>query len=436
LIESDAFWSLFIGGYGSGKTFGGAAAFFCLCAQNPGSTGFIAAPSYNLLMRVTLPAFFEIADKYIKKGSVNKQLRRCEICNGAEVFWGSADRPQSLEGTNCSQVWLDEAQDASHAAFKILGSRLRVKANKVQGLCTATPKSGTWLRREFDSGKKGRELIRVSTRENIFNREGFVEDQLEAFSEAEAKAYIDGEWYTRDGRIYEDFSRDLHIIPYKPNPNWPVICGVDFGLHWPAVVYAQVTQGTTYYGDRIIPDGSVIVFDEDNPNNITTDGLGRRIATRFTDANGNRKLHIEWLGVDPAGSSGSKSAAEQGGLNDITALRQALRDNGLSPQIRYAHGPGSGRIRHVNVGIEQQRGLLLNANGITKLYFSSDLLTPKPGSDNSRGIITGMESYVWRRGTQSPLRGERADQVDHTLDALRYLLRHLKSIKPGVYRAA
>lgn len=421
-MEMTARWALFVGGYGSGKTYGGALAFFKLCEANPGKTGFIAAPTMSLLKRNALAAFYEIAGHCIVAENHAQDERWIELSNGVVIYYGSCDRPKSLEGTNCTMIWADEAQDISYESFRVLAARLRIDGPKRQGLLTGTPKAGTWLRREFDGGKKNREMIRVNTRENIYNADDYVDEQLAFLSESLALAYVDGHWMSHSGVVYPEFNRDLHVIPYRPDPSLPVFVGVDFGFVHPAAVFAQETKKLLRYGDKVVQPGSLVVFDEDVVEHITTEGLAHRIANKFA-VNGRQTLRIEWIGCDPAGASFSSSAAEQAGITDVTALRRGLKAEGLTPRIRYAHGKGSAALRSINTGIEKKRGLLLNANGETRLYYAENLLDDKTG----RGIIASNESYQWNKDGTAPIKGEKADHVDHVNDSERYLERHWDS---------
>ena len=417
-----------IGGYGSGKTQGGAYKLLALAAENAGLPGMVVAPTHKMLIRVTLPAFLDAAKHAIKDRNKNEQW--VDLVNGSRIWYGSADRPRALEGSNLAYWWLDEGALVSYDAYRILLGRLRLdNARRLQGVITTTPTAGGWLRREFDAEKSERYYKRAPTWENVYNDPRFIDNLLETYSRDEVAAYVEGKWVSLTGLVYPEFSRTKNVVKWTPSPALPVLLGIDFGYRWPSVVYGQQVKQATRAGDKIIPAGSVVIFDEDTVENISTDGLARRIAHRipyFGD------LRLGRIAVDPAGSSHSNAASEQGGISDVNALRHALREEGhVAPEIVYIRGAGSSILRSVNTGLEQVRGMLCNSKGIRTLFYDEKLM-----HGNKRGVARGKEIYSWRADKQSPLKGDRAEQCDHAQDAERYLVRHLNMQRAGVIRAA
>jgi hypothetical protein len=404
----------YIGGYGSGKTRGGGCKAVQLALINGAGEGMIVAPSYKMLIRVTLPAFLAAAGGLVVEH--HKQEARVTLANGARIWLGTTDDPSSLEGSNLSWFWLDEGRLASWEAFRILLGRLRVdEAKLLQGVVTSTPAAGTWLEREFCVGKKDRQLIKVSSRDNPFLADGYVDNLLSSYSEREARAYIDGEWLHLDrNRLYPEYDPELHVVDWTIDNNLPIVVGVDFGYRWPAIIYGQITQTDKSVGGRHIPKNSLIVVDEEMRDGVPTEMLGQIIAQRFGQK-------ISWIACDPAGSNFSSQAAQHRGLTDVQALRSSLSDNGCHAGIRYLHWKGAQHLRSVNGGIEKIRGMLKNGKGETRLFFSSSLI----GKAGYRGVLKSMANMTWRKDTLKPLRGDPAENLDHANDALRYLVRHL-----------
>lgn len=413
-------WAGLIGGYGSGKTTGGACAFFLLCLQNPGCEGLIVAPTYSMLVNVTLPAFERVASDFVVDS--NKVEGWYRLCNGVKVGYASGDRPTSIEGRNVAIAWADEAPLLKQAVWRVLAGRLRSQAPRVQGILTGTPIAGTWVQSELDGGKPDRAMVRATSFDNPFVDPSWASSQLDTYSEQEARAYVYGQWTTRTGLIYPEFARDAHLVHgFTPDPKLPVIGGVDFGFRWPAVIYMQKLTKQLRIGERLLPAGSLVVFDEDLVENISTERLGQRIAQRYP-ADG--ALQVGRLYVDPAGSSHSNSASEHGGISDVEALRIGLRDNGLDPKVDWLAMKGNAHLRSIHTGLEQVRSMLRSARGDVRLYFDAKLATAHENS--ARGIVRAFEIYSWRRGQQLPQKGERAEQADHIQDALRYVVRHVE----------
>lgn len=433
LVESEALWTFKCGGYNSGKTYGVDTAAILAALKCPGKRGLLAAPTSNHLRSPMLDTFEEIAGDLIVDW--NKNEKWYELLNGFRFYYGSADHPRSLEGKHVCVVAADEISLFKERAFSTLLFRLRQEAPINRGYLGGTPDANTWLRKLFDGkNEEVYRLIRVSTTENPYASEQFIKNSLDYWDEETAKAFVYGEWLSVSNAIYQEFSRETHMVPFQPVPGVPVIGGVDFGGENPAVVFAQKLDHPYTAGNKVLRPGSIVVFAEDVSSKLATEYLAKRIGTRFVDEYGKRTAIIEWLGCDPAGQSKESTASALGrGMSDINALRSGLADCGISPQLKFVRGPGSRMVRSVGSGIQQIRGLLRNAAGVTKLYFADSLLDTK----SNRGIITAMETYRWNRDGTSPLKGERGNHVDHVADALRYLVRHAEmGTSPRILRAA
>jgi hypothetical protein len=426
LLNSDASVAALIGGYGSGKSYGGAAKALQLCIENEGLDGMIVAPSYKMLARVTLPTFLEMAKPLILQH--HRQDARIDLCNGSRIWYGSADNPGSLEGSNLAWFWLDEGRLVSSVAYNIMLGRLRVGAAKrLQGVVTSTPTSGGWLEREFAVKKPGRECIHCSSRDNTYLAADYIDTLMETYSEAQVRVYIDGEWAKYEGLVYPEFDVRQNVIVYEPRKEWPLVAGVDFGYRYPACVVGQIVRDEIRTPSYCVPEGSLVIFAEEVPNGMSTEALGERIGRRFGE------YSWDFMACDPAGATTSSTASEHGGIMDIQALRNGLIAGGLEGvPIRYVHGANSRIVRSIHTGIEAVRGCLRNARGTSTLYFSDELLK----SPSDRGVIRGLKSFQYRDGCQIPLRGQPANQVDHVMDALRYLVRHLRMSGASVIRTA
>lgn len=114
----------------------------------------IVAPTWSLLHRVTLRAFYDHAARrgacpreWIR--SLHRGERYLLLWNGARVYFGSADRPETLEGTTLAWYWADEPRYYPEEADRVLVGRLRdVRARALCALYTSTPAPG-WLQMRF-----------------------------------------------------------------------------------------------------------------------------------------------------------------------------------------------------------------------------------------------------------------------------------------------
>lgn len=399
----------YLAGYGGGKTKSGGEESFDLAAENDECDGMIVAPTWGILHKVTLRAFF---DPLSKTGACPPQViathnagkRFFELVNGARVYYGSADRPGTLEGPNLAWWWLDEARLVRREAWQILVGRLReAKAKRLQAIITSTPAAG-WLQDEFGSAKPNREVIHGSTRENAHNlAPGFIEDLERTYSARQAKVLIDGQFGLFDGAVYEDFDKVTHLVKWAFRPGLKTALAIDFGYVRPAVLWLQqVPAGTileTRSGPRAALPGTWVIADELMPENHSTEMLCRLIKDK------GYQHHVVYC--DPAGD-GSQVAY---GISDV----QVLKHHGLG-DIRFVTEP---RLRHIPFGISLVAGMLKNVRGETRLFVAEHLDNPRA----KRGIVKDLLGYHrqepkdGRPATDMP---EKDGLTDHSVDALRY----------------
>ena len=408
----------FFGGYGSGKSRGGAIWLTLELLKKPGLPALIGAPTNNILTSATLQEFEAVAGPIIV--GQNKNEGWYLLRTGSIVWYRSLDRPKSLEGINAGLGWLDEATLCSREGWRVFNGRVRLPGadGRSRIACTGTPVAGTWCQDEFDSCREDRGFVRVDSRENIHLSANVISTWLGSMSARDADAYIRGFWLRQSGRVFAEFDRKRHLIDYSPDPSLTVDIGVDFGLKYPGVVFTQWIPDGRFLHRGILPS-SIVVFDEIVRDNLTTEGLGRLIAQRVPETG---KLRLGRIACDPAGASHSSSASEHGGTLDVQALINGIRDEYTEREVshpEYLFGKGTGELRSRATGVEKMRTLLLNGHEQTFLWFSNKLIETK----SERGVIKAMEGHIYKDGTQREVRGGE-HQYDHILDALRYRIRH------------
>lgn len=402
-----------LAGYGAGKTKAGARKAVRLALENAGRDGLIVAPTWGLLQKVTLRSFFDkeaplagaCPAQFVEE--IFEGQRYILLKNGSRIYFGSADRPGSLEGTNLAWWWLDEGRLVKRAAWNVLVGRLRdVHAPKVQGIITSTPSAG-WLQEEFGSQKPDREAVHFSTRENAANLPpGTIEDLERTYSAREARVLIEGEFGLLVGAVYEEFERKTHLVDWAYNPRFRTLEAWDFGFRWPAVLFVQyLPAGTPIPGRGAAPaGGAYVVFDEIMRDNVTTEVLAMEAKLRG--------YKVDRIYCDPAGD-GTQSAV---GLTDVSVLKDTRCSNG-QPAIRWTTEP---RFRHIPYGVNLLRGLLRNTRGEIRLFVARSLDKPK----DRRGIVKSLEGYAYPEAKDGRPQGDEPlkDGVfDHCGDALRYL---------------
>jgi hypothetical protein len=401
-----------LGGYGSGKSRGLAEKVLDLAAANPGCDGLIVAPTWGILHKVTLRAFYDPSDP--DAGACPRELvaeyhagkRYIRLVNDCRIYFGSADRPGTLEGANLAFFGLDEARLARQVAWKILLGRLRdQRAKRLQAAVVSTPLAG-WLQEEFGSQKTDRRVIHASTRENAHHlAPGFIEDLERTYSAREARVLIDGEFGLLVGAVYEEFERKTHLLDWTYDPRLRTVEFWDFGYRRPYVGWAQyVPAGWALPGGgRMHSAGAWVIFDELTDENLSTELLAGKAKTKG--------YSVERIWCDPAGD-GMQSAT---GMTDVLAVR-AHRCVGTRPEIRFTTDP---KWRHIPNGIGIVRGLLRNARQEIRLYVARSLDKPKA----TRGVVKDLEGYAYPEAKDGKPVGDlpvKDGLHDHGCDGIRY----------------
>lgn len=178
-----AFWSdprpviAYVGGLGSGKTFAGAVK---ILGQPPGSSGVVVAPTYPLMRDASQRTFFEICPHALI-ASHNKAEGHTRLVNGIEIFWRSADKPDSLRGPNLGWAWVDEAAFITEAAWKVIIGRLRRRPGKAW--VTTTPMGQNWLYQWFVIKPLGYGLHHGATADNPHNLPTYAADLARQYAD-------------------------------------------------------------------------------------------------------------------------------------------------------------------------------------------------------------------------------------------------------------
>jgi hypothetical protein len=392
-------WLAYLGGWGGGKTWFGARAFLRNVLRNPrGVDSLIAAPFWSTVKRTTLREFKAVVPPGMITGE-SRGERYIEVI-GRRVYYGSADRPETLDGATVGAIWLDEGRYVKRRGWEVILSRLRSKkARCLRGIITSTP-GGEWLEEEFATGKARCAAVHASTRENARNLgEGVVENMEASLSKRAARVFIDGQFGLLEGAVYE-FDKAWHLIPWKYDPGLPVVVAWDFGYQRPAVLFLQpVPAGMRLPGGRVALPGSWIVFDELVPDEMTTEGLANQVKAKG--------YRVTRICCDPAGD-GTQTAT---GLSDVKVLRAA----GFN-EIKWVTTPW---LRHIPTGVRMVEALLRNSRAEMRLFVAKQLDNPRA----KRGVVKDLQAYRYpepkdgRPVKDQPLK----DGVhDHSMDALRY----------------
>lgn len=385
---------LFRGGAGSGKTTAGAAEALIHVFQNPGLDGFIIAPTYSLIHRVTLREFRRVVSETERRSNIKlirlerKGERYIEFMNGSRVYYGSADRPDTLEGSNLAWAWCDEARYFPLETWQIINARCREPRAQRRSIFLTTTPAMNWVYDEFVSRKTNNHAdIHCSAVDNPYLPSDYVDRLKASYSQSFFEQYVEGHWRALEGVVYPQYDPNASRSSWRIDPTLPVHLGVDFGINNPAAIFAQAS------GDRLH------IIGELTPRDMTLPAFVLQISKWLRD----RGCRPGLVCCDPAG----RARSSHSGRRDI----DLLQDEGF--EVWFAKDPV---LRSIRYGVDVVRGRFLNHNGDRNLFLSAEFA--EGSKDNARGLIAMLRSYVFKPGSEVPIKD---DNVDHIADCLRYL---------------
>lgn len=282
-------------GYGSGKTHAAVWEVFTnAMLRHPGYVGIVAAPTFPLLWQGWVDSWklvFPAGTGFwtIREGTDARMRLRTPCGRESTIILRSTSNPAGLEAVNAAWAVFDEAsRERDPAAYNVLLGRLRAGAPGQQRgiMLTGYPMSRRhWTAREFGAGPDpatGRTgdfltwgdrlhaVIRARTRDNPFLPENYERDLRAGpgATKAWCAQFLDAEFGTMEGQVYESFSRDVHVLPASSlaGRSWRhVVVGTDWGWTHPGtmIVCAQDGLGDIYVLAEAVHERKVVADTDD-----------------------------------------------------------------------------------------------------------------------------------------------------------------------------
>lgn len=198
----------------------------------------VFAPSYKVLKRATLPTYLRFFHA-LGLGRFKRGELVYEIRNGANVYFGSCDNPESLEGLHVRAAHGDEiGQDSvSLAVWETVRRRLGFYEGRFLG--TTTPYNLGWLKRNVvDPWRAGMapdtDVVSFSSIANpAYPIDEFLKRQREMPPWAFRMFHL-GEFERPMGLVYDVFDETRNMCePFTIPVSWPRRGALDFGLKDP-----------------------------------------------------------------------------------------------------------------------------------------------------------------------------------------------------------
>jgi len=327
-----------ISGTGGGKTALGYWWLHTRMERMPGFTWAMAEPSYPMLAKVitnssdpdrpSLVQYLQMVGHHPDFKAVDKII----TTDHGQIYLGSADNPDSMQGAAVKGYWLDEAGQMSLLAFETAFQRVSMMMGQV--ILTTTPYNLGWLLTNIYN-KNGEDGIHVETWKSI-DRPGFPRESYELAKKLlpawRFAMMYDARFERPAGIIYQAFDEKLCVCPRFEIPkNWLVYVGHDFGPDNPAALFYAQDPST----------GQFYLFHEYLP------GPGRSVSERVQD------------------------------FMEITNGMNVMRRVGGSPQeeeVREAYTAHGWTIMKPKIGhVEPQIDKVIGMHQLNKIFVFSDM---------------------------------------------------------------
>jgi PBSX family phage terminase large subunit len=367
-LRSRAKYTAVIAGTGSGKTYLGPVWLTREITKRKAEEVLVIAPTYMMFQRVVLPGVKNFFENLNMIAEYKVTERTMTLKNGTRIYFGSADKPFSLEGVHVDCAWMDEAGQMRREAWDVVKRRVGAKDGRI--LITTTPYNLGWLKTEvydqWKAGNKDFEVIQFASIENPFYPREEFERARKLLPEWKFRMFYLGEFVRPEGMVYPDFNSSHIIDPFDIPHDWIKIAGVDIGYNNPtAVVFIAIDK-----------DGVAYVYREYYQRYKTTDEVVKDLKEMTEGEN------IDAIYVDPS----------------EPAFIKSLRINGFN-------------------ALPADNDVLAGISVVTS-YIRSNRLFVFRGVVN---LIDEMENYRWKMQNDE-VKDEPVKEYDHAVDALRYAL--------------
>jgi len=316
---------------------------------------------------------------------------------GSVVKVISAKDPDNIESEACDQILIAEPAQHPESTFELARERVMDKRGTI--IIPGTPSQDRhWLKRMFDRGQDpGDEewfSVRVSAEETPYPGLEEVLSLKRDISEFRYRRDVLAEFAASEEMVYPMFQEHLHVREFEFNPELPLYTCHDFGFAEPWVtLWVQVDESQE----------RVLVLDEYYETHRTDAQAVREVLRQHKEAGWGEVEAGQVRGVeesypDPRGAS----------------AREELRKAGFNCQIRgVTRWEGQGKEGSITRGVE-----------LVRQWLETGRLWVHPRCNHT------IDEFLTYHNTKQ---GRPADEDNHTMDPLRYLMLHrFARVQPGV----
>jgi phage terminase large subunit len=351
----------------------------------------VVSPNYPLQSKKVTPAYKDVFEKVLKIGTYKKGDRVLEIRVGdikANIFFSSADNPDSLESVTANAAHLDEAGQKSFKLDAWEAIQRRLAIHQGRSLATTTIYNIGWLKTEaydrWAAGDADYDVIQFPSTMNPAFSKNEYERAKRILPTWKFDMFYNAVFTRPAGLIYSCIS-DSHRVPYfHPPADTRKFRGVDFGA---------VNHMTIWLFEQLVDDERKSIY---------------YVYREATHSNLTAKEHVaEWKKLE----KNEIIAITAGGSKSESQWRNEYRQEGV--------GFVPPKYNTVEMGINDVYSLIKN----DRLYIMQ----------NCPHVWEQLNDYSRVLDDQ----GEPTEEIDdkekyHWIDALRYAAPHLKITSAGV----
>ncbi len=348
--------AVYLGGYGSGKTFAGALLGILLALKFPGIVGLVGAQTYTLVRDTTLKTYFEHLESmgFVEKKDYSwvSAEQKLVFFNGSEILFRHFDEPHKLKSLNLGFVEIEEMSDIPFETFKVLLARMRqkIKPNwknftyRIFGHTNPEMQKG-WLYKTFyEHPPTNYRLISAPTTQNIYLPDGFCDELKHLYDKSYYEMFVLGKTGDYNSNlVVKDFTdENVKEIKYQPNMDLYISC--DFNVDPMAWVLAHKTDDKVFYFDELVLE------------NTTTAKTCEEFHSRYPN-------HKAKIIVNGDASGDNRSCTSE--YTNYVIIKKKLQSFGYDVEIKIKgfNPPIKNRVAAFNAKVR-------NANGDVGLYIS------------------------------------------------------------------
>lgn len=351
-------------------------------AKDPNKVIMYVAPTYGMARNIIFePLKQKMRDlRWVKK--INETRMEITLVNNSKIMLRGAENYDSLRGTGCDFLVMDEMADIKPEAWtEVLRASLSAQNPPGSALFVSSPKGLNHFKDLYDLGKTQDEWD--SWQMTTIQGGNVPPEEVEAakrdLDEKTWRQEYEASFENYSSLIYWAFDLEDSVKKWEKKELKQVMLFCDFNVN--PIVGAVAVK--TEYGLHIIDEIAIY--------GSNTDELAQEMRRRYT------KEQIICF-PDPAGAQNRTSA---GGRTDHSILQNA----GFRVLFRPRHPKVKDRINAVN-------SLLLNTNKERRLFVD-----PK-----CREVIKSLSRHAYKEGTMVP---DKDNGLDHMSDAIGYGVEYL-----------